>query len=137
MASALTPWRASLSASRSAPRFVRTKTSVRPSEAVYERLDLAVGTDRNEAVLHLAGRRIVGQLPVEPRRARGVLARELADLAVERRREEHRLTVPGHPPHDPIDLRLEAHVEHPVGLVEDEDLDAREIEQLPLREVLE
>ena len=47
---------------------------------------------------------------------------ELADGAVERGREEHRLAIVGDAAQDPVDLRLEAHVEHPVGLVEDEDL---------------
>ena len=36
---------------------------------------------------------------------------------------------------DPVDLRLEAHVEHPVGLVEDEDADAVERDEAPVDEV--
>src|SRR5439155_6261628 len=52
-------------------------------------------------------------------------------------REEHRLPLARHAPEDPLDLRLEAHVEHPVGLVEDEDADAVEGERAPVEEVLE
>ncbi len=43
-----------------------------------------------------------------------------------RGREEHRLAVVRDAAEDPVDLRLEAHVEHPVGLVEDEDADVGE-----------
>ena len=32
------------------------------------------------------------------------------------------------PAHDPVDLRLEPHVQHAVGLVQDEDLDARQLD---------
>ncbi len=35
-----------------------------------------------------------------------------------------------------IDLRLEAHVEHPVGLVEDEDADCREVEEATVSQIL-
>ena len=57
--------------------------------------------------------------------------------AVERRREEHRLPVARQAAHDPVDLGLKAHVEHPVGLVEDERADVRKIDEAPLREILE
>ena len=66
-----------------------------------------------------------------------VLARELEDLAVERGREQHRLPLARHATQDLLDLRLEAHVEHPVGLVEDEDLDAVERDHAPVQEILE
>jgi len=38
---------------------------------------------------------------------------------------------------DPIDRRPEAHVEHPVGLVEDQDLDLVKAEGTPREEILE
>ena len=41
------------------------------------------------------------------------------------------------PGDDPVDLRLEAHVEHPVGLVEDEDPDAVERDDPALDEILQ
>ena len=94
-------------------------------EVLDERLDLRVGLDRDEAVLDLARRALVGQPALEARGAVRVLLRQLADLAVERGREEHRLAVARQPAHDLVDLRQEAHVEHPIGLVEDEDADLR------------
>ena len=80
---------------------------------------------------------LLRQLGLEPRRVLRVGARELGDLAVERRREEHRLALARHAPEDLLDLRLEAHVEHPVGLVEDEDADAVEREHAAVEEILE
>ena len=47
------------------------------------------------------------------------LAVQVADRAVERRGEEHRLTLRRQSAHDLVDLRMEAHVEHPIGLVHD------------------
>ena len=70
-------------------------------------------------------------------RVRRVRACELAHLAVERRGEEHRLALLRQPRDDLVDLRLEAHVEHPVGLVEDEDPDAVERDDPPLDQVLQ
>ncbi len=39
--------------------------------------------------------------------------------------------------HDAVDLRLEAHVEHAVGLVEDEDVDVVERDELAVDQVLQ
>jgi hypothetical protein len=52
-------------------------------------------------------------------------------------REEHGLPLPGEPRDDPVDLGLEAHVEHPVGLVENEDAHAVERDDLAFDEVLQ
>ena len=62
---------------------------------------------------------------------------ELADRPVERRREEERLVARREALHDRVDLRLEAHVEHAVGLVEDEDLDRVHTELALLDQVLQ
>ncbi len=62
---------------------------------------------------------------------------ELADLAVERRREEHRLALAREQPHDAVDLGLEAHVEHAVGLVEDQQRDLCDRDQLAIDQILE
>ena len=62
-----------------------------------ERLHLVVGGDRDEVVVDLAGAQLLGQLAFEARREAGVAAGELADLAVERGREEHRLALGGQP----------------------------------------
>src|SRR5680860_597433 len=48
---------------------------------------------------------------------------KLADSSIERRREEHRLMLTPEPREDAVDLRLEAHVEHSVGLVQNQDAD--------------
>src|SRR5450759_867865 len=55
------------------------------------------------------------------------LLRELRDRRRHRGREEERLAVLGKVPEDAADIGQEAHVQHPVRLVEDEDLDAREL----------
>ena len=63
--------------------------------------------------------------------------RDAAGLAVERGREEQRLAVARALRDDPVDGRAEAHVEHPVGLVEDEDLDVGERDRAAREQVLE
>ena len=50
----------------------------------------------------------------------GIGPRKIGDRPVEGRREEHRLPHFGDAGDDPINLGPEAHVEHPVGLVEDQ-----------------
>ena len=52
---------------------------------------------------------------------------QLADLRRQRRREEDRLTLAGHVGDDLHDVVAEAHVEHPVRLVENQVLDVRKI----------
>ena len=78
------------------------------------------------------------------RRRVGVAARlarvgggELAGRALERGREEERLALARRLGDDPADGRLEAHVEHPVGLVEDEDADALQRDRAARDQVLE
>src|SRR5688572_25787600 len=70
-------------------------------------------------------------------RVSGVLAGGLAGLALERRREEERLTLVRALADDAVDSRAEAHVEHAVGLVEHEQLHAVETEGAAVEEVLE
>ena len=106
-------------------------------EQLDQRLDLVVGRDRDELVIGLAALEVRRELGVVAARVERVRAGELTDLAVERGREEHRLALAGQALDDRVDLRLEAHVEHAVGLVEDEDPDRVELEQLPLGQVLE
>ena len=80
---------------------------------------------------------VARQLRAEARCVRRVRACELGDAAVERGGEEHRLAVGGHGAQDAVDLRLEAHVEHAVGLVEDERPDGVELDEALLEEVVE
>jgi hypothetical protein len=58
-------------------------------------------------------------------------------LAVERGGEEQRLALGRALGHDAVDGGLEAHVEHAVGLVEDEDRHAVERQVAALEEVLQ
>ena len=62
-------------------------------ELLDQPVELAVGGDRDEGVLDLALLALLGQLGLEAGRVARVGAGELADLAVERRREEHRLAL--------------------------------------------
>ena len=61
--------------------------------------------------------------------------RQPGDLGRHRGGEEQRLPSERHELADLLDVRDEAHVEHPVGLVDDEDLDAGQQEFAALREV--
>ncbi len=65
------------------------------------------------------------------------LLRQLRDLLRHRRREEQRLPLFGQAVDDLADVVDEAHVEHPVGLVEDEGLDVREVDIALIAEVVE
>ena len=56
------------------------------------------------------------------------VVRETADLVGERRREQQVLAACREDREDLADVADEAHVEHPVGLVEDEDLDPRQVD---------
>ena len=62
---------------------------------------------------------------LDPDRVHEVGAREVRDLAAHRRGEEQRLPLLRDAREDPVELGLEPHVEHAVGLVEDEHLDRR------------
>jgi hypothetical protein len=62
---------------------------------------------------------------------------EAAGLAGERRGEEQRLARARTGGHDPVHGGPEAHVEHPVGLVEDEHPDVLERERVASQQVLE
>ena len=68
--------------------------------------------------------------PLDGHRVRQDAAREGPDLVRERRREHQVLALRRERKvDDPADVRDEAHVEHPVGLVEDEDLDLAEVDR--------
>ena len=70
--------------------------------------------------------------------AHGILQerlREARDLGRHGRGEEQRLAREGHQLADALDVRDEAHVEHAVGLVDDEDLDAVQQQLAALEEV--
>ena len=72
-----------------------------------------------------------------PARIAGVLQRDAAGLSFECRGEKEGLAVARHLGHDPVDGRAEAHVEHPVGLVEREHPHAVEPDRAARDQVLE
>ena len=83
-----------------------------------------------EQVVHRADR--VGRLVDRDRLRIGlVVTDQVADVAVERRREQHRLVAAGAMAQDPLDLRREAVVGHAVGLVERDDLAFAEFDTSP------
>src|SRR5207248_3910442 len=96
------------------------------AELVDQGVELRRVLDRHEAMddRRFVMARLVG--------VRAWLARqrasELCNLPLELRREEQRLPVPWRLADDAVDDRLEAHVEHAVGLVEDDHLDATEVD---------
>ena len=126
-------------ASDSTRRFVFTNTSVRSRLLVHqldELLQLLVRPCGNEPVVRLLhGLAVRFDLVAD-----GVLRVHVgdpADGAVERGGEEHRLPIPRQEPDDTVDLRLEPHVEHAVSLVQHEDLDAVQLDQLAVGEILQ
>ena len=92
--------------------------------------------DREEAVLDVHARiRLVRVLM--PARIARVLLSDAAGLSFECRGEKEGLAVARHLGHDAVDGRAEAHVEHPVGLVEREHADAVEADRAARDQVLE
>ena len=71
----------------------------------------------------------------DPDRVAQHLVGEIGDLLRHGRREEQRLALARQLGHDPADVVDEAHVEHAVGFVEHEDLDAIEADGAALHEV--
>jgi hypothetical protein len=62
----------------------------------------------------------------DPRRVPQIPPREVRHLSGHRRREEQRLTITRDGGQDAVELGLEPHVQHPVRLVEDQQLDVTE-----------
>ena len=130
IAAALMPSRSSCSASRLAPCLVRVKTrawSIRPWAT----------SSRRRSRLRSRSTRMTSCRTSVVAVFRGVdwtwagswrkPAASCLDVVVEGRREEQVLALRRQDGEDLADVPDEAHVEHPVGLVEDEDLDRREV----------
>jgi hypothetical protein len=106
------------------------------TELVHQRAHLCVVLEMDEAVRH-------GHLVLGPGRMHVALGvpcvclGHAAGLALERGGEEERLALLGDLGHDPVDSGLEAHVEHPVGLVEHEHLHVLQGQVAPLEQVLQ
>ena len=134
-------WPARRLTSRSAPRLVRTNTSASSRSwaswaTSASRRSSSCPSGWKRCSTSSAARRAVGPVLVRDRVV-GVAARDAAGLAVERGREEQRLAVGRARLDDAVDGGLEAHVEHPVGLVEDEHHDRVQREGAAGEQILE
>ncbi len=105
-------------------------------QQIYQRAAFVPARDGDEAVLRLVHRLRLTRHLVYLSVSRIGLG-QTSDLAVQRRGEEHRLAVVGDAVDDPIHLRLEAHVEHPIRFVQDQDLHGLQGQQTALDQVLE
>jgi hypothetical protein len=93
------------------------------AQLFHERVNPIVPLHRNEAVLH-GGRTVTGgRMLVENGVAR-VLASYAAGLAFQGGREEHRLAPGGTEGDDAVEGGSEAHVQHAVPLVHDQEANA-------------
>ena len=128
------PREASAEDSLSAPRLVRTKTrGSAPGRAAQEPrqpVGLLAGRDVLDGVADGAGGGVAAA-DLDQRRVRHDGAREAEDLVRHRGREEQRLALGRQGVDDAPDVGPEAHVEHPVGLVEDQRLEAVELRARP------
>ncbi len=105
-------------------------------DQMAQRLALARVLDAQDDMLDQGGRRVRrGHLD------RGRVAQQLlgepSDGLGEGRREEEALSLGRQQADDRADVVDEAHVEHPIGLVEDEELDGAEVDRSPPHEVKE
>jgi hypothetical protein len=106
------------------------------AKLAHERAELGVVGYVHEAVLDI-GLPLRGRAVHVLARIARVGLRDLSRGALERGGEEERLALGGALGDDPVHRRLEAHVEHPVGLVEHEDADVLQREVAALEQVLE
>ena len=90
-----------------------------------ERL-LAIAIDRVDQLADAFDGRVPGR-DLDGLRVAQDRPRQASDVVRERRREHEVLALRRQQVDDPLDVGQEAHVEHPVGLVEDEDLDLAEV----------
>ena len=105
-------------------------------DQVGEELLLAVAVDRVDELVDRVDRR-VARRDLDLDRVVEDRLREAPDLVGEGRREHQVLALGREQGDDPLDVRQEAHVEHPVRLVEDEDLDLAEVRDLLADEIEE
>ena len=119
------------------PRRKAGRTDLRPREdedlpkilladQVGEKLLFSVPIDRiHELPDRLDGR--ISRRDLDLGRVVEDRPRQAPDLVGEGRREHQVLALRREQRRDPLDVGQEAHVEHPIGLVEDEDLDLAEV----------
>ena len=104
-------------------------------DEMAEQLALALAVDHVDDLGDELGRGVAGR-DLDRSRVVQETVGQPADLVREGRREEQVLALGREHREDLADVADEAHVEHPVGLVEDEDLDPRQVDG-PLAEVIE
>ena len=97
-------------------------------DQVAQQLALALAIDRMDDLRHELGGR-VARRHLDERRVVEEAVGEPPDLVREGRREQQVLAGRRQEREDLADVADEAHVEHPVGLVEDEDLDVRQVDR--------
>ena len=128
------PREASADDSLSAPRLVRTKTRIGPGRGAAQELGqpvgLLAGRDVLDGVADGAGGGVAAA-DLDQRRVGHDGAREAEDLVRHRGREEQRLALGRQRVDDAPDVGPEAHVEHAVGFVEDQRLEAVELGARP------
>ena len=91
-----------------------------------------------DLVEHLIDRRrasVTGPVDADLAGGAGMMLDEATDRRREGGGEEHRLAVGRRGGEKLLEILAEAHVEHPIGLVEDEDLDSGEIEAAATEEI--
>ena len=96
------------------------------ADEVGQQRFLAVAIDRVDELVDASSGR-VPRRHLDRRRVAQDPARQAPDVVREGRREHQVLAPRREQGDDPLDVRQEAHVEHPVRLVEDEDLDLAEV----------
>ncbi len=127
------PCAISRDASRSAPIFVRTKTSTGPASCLRNFAShacLLAACHHDGGVVDRPGGAVPRAALDHPRVA-GDGARAVHDLVRHRRREEQRLTRCGQLRQDAGDVGPEAHVHHPVRLVQHQHDEAGEVGDRP------
>ncbi|MNM92583.1 hypothetical protein D3C81_1049210 [compost metagenome] len=104
-------------------------------QQVQQQFALAGAIDRVHAVRDGLGHRVLRR-DLDLLRVVHELQRQLLDAFLERGREQQRLTVLARQlGQDAVDRRQEAHVEHAVGFVQHQDLDARQVDAATLQVV--
>ena len=98
------------------------------TEHVAEQVALAATVHRVDDLAD-GGSGGVSRGRVDRQRLMQQLLRQPPDARVERGAEEQALALRGQPFEDPLDVVDEAHVQHAIGLVQDQDLDAAEVER--------
>ncbi len=116
------------------PREDEHRVHLRPLQQLGEECALPLARHGIDRVRHRVDR-LRAETDLNDERLAKIFAGERFDFGRHRRAEEQRLTVGRNVAHDLVDLRRESHVEHPVGLVEDQHFEIVEHQVLSLEVV--